>query len=364
MPHVNCAWRKPGRLQVGAKVGVRVDLPVGFVVVEGVPGQVEPREFVEACEAQRHVLVDADTPWPQQPEALSEGGAPGPVRDLVHHVVGDDEVETTVGEAGRGHVHLVEVHARAERLGARVRVAKHAGPDVDAVHVRLGKGQRVRHRRRAGRAGHVEGPPRDEVRIALAQEALDMGRLAVAPADALAEGIQVAAGLIVGACHDVVRPEVERIAAGLQMHFHLRHATRRHERRVEFERPAATALPREARRGRREPRALAGQRVRERRPHEFLGAARERGPGPVVPVGQHALADFAPPLRRAAVFLLVGRRDLLLEGDAVARPQRPVQVLLEGDDEALAGGLVVVRHCEHFVLDAPDHRHALVVTVL
>ncbi len=54
--------------------------------------------------------------------------------DLVQQIVGDDQVERRIGEAQRRAAHLVKDHAHAERLRARVRVAQHAGADVDGVH--------------------------------------------------------------------------------------------------------------------------------------------------------------------------------------------------------------------------------------
>ena len=89
--------------------------------------------------------MNADSARPEETEALAHRAATRAIGYLVHHVVRDDQVEVTVGEVRRGHVHLVKADPGAERFGTGVGIAQHPRTHVDPVHLGFGKLERVRH---------------------------------------------------------------------------------------------------------------------------------------------------------------------------------------------------------------------------
>ena len=281
---------KPASLHVGDEVGGRITSQNGSLLLS-VSQPSRNFGLGLATEGQRHVLVHADAARAQQPQAFAQHAVARRCRDLVHRVVRDDQVEVSVREGGRAAIHLVEVHRDAERLGARVRIAQcRCRRRWHAPGIR--EGDRIRHAGRAGGAAHVEDPARLQVREALRDVALHVRGLAVVLAEALAEGVEVAATLVERAGRNVATAEVHRIAAGLQVDVD------RGDARAGTKAGSSVRLPRR-RAGSVSSRALAASlsaltedAVADGDPHLLLRGARQRRPAAIRGIAEHRLAHL------------------------------------------------------------------------
>ena len=129
-----------------------------------------------------------------------------------------------------------ELHALAERLGARVRIAQQRAPTSIACTSASGEGVDERRRAVADGAAHVEGCAAGAARMALADELRRRAADVVVVRAHHAERIQVDAAVVERADREVVGTAFATVAAGHAVDVDAGDVLRQRQARVEAQR--------------------------------------------------------------------------------------------------------------------------------